>query len=342
MKMRLLILTVIMLIGCGSTPAKPTGETKELISEKFISSLTPTYKEIYRLGTMVVIDYKSDLKLDSIKIFVDNKPIAKNQWISDRLGKINYKVIAYKGAEHQSLSGQFTVVADMSPRLRKVKIVRRHPHQKDAYTQGLLFHDGYLYESTGERGRSSIRQVDIETGNVKRKRDLDDKYFGEGVALLGDKLYQLTWEEGVVFVYDLNDFSKRSELPLSGEGWGITTDGTYLYIADGSYRISKYDPVTFKKISQIEVADDTHVIDFLNELEWINGKIWANVYTTDLIAIIDPQTGAVESYLDCRKLHESITNAAEADVLNGIAFDPKTGRIWLTGKDWDTLFEVTQ
>lgn len=340
MRTQIWIVLSALFIGCGSTPPKSAAVTVAT-TEKLLKSLKPTYKELFAKGSTVTISYTPAEGVDSVHIFVDTLRLKGNEWVADKTGKINYKVTAYKGSESQSLSGQFTVVSNTEPRLQKIRIVAKYPHQADAYTQGLIFHGGNFFESTGERGRSSIREVDIKSGKILRKRDLDKKYFGEGLALLADKLYQLTWEEGVIFVYDINDFEKRTELPLSGEGWGITTDGTYLYISDGSHKITKYDPDGFRKISQIEVVDNRHTIDYLNELEWIDGKIWANVYTTDLIAVINPQTGIVERYLDCRELVNKIGNATQADVLNGIAYDPKTRRIWLTGKDWDSLFEVT-
>lgn len=342
MRNRLLLFTSVILIACGSTPPKTAPAAKSEEAAKLIKSVKPSYKETFAQGSTIEIGYTPVSTVDSVQISVDGQRIKGTKYTAptDHLGKINYTVTAFKAGESQTMNGQFTVLAAREPEVRKVNIKAQYPHDPTAYTQGLLYHDGKLYESTGERGRSSIRVSEVATGKVLRKRDLDKKYFGEGLALLGGKLYQLTWEEGVVFVYDIDNFENRTELPLAGEGWGITTDGTHLYVTDGSTRITKYD-AAFRKISSVEVADNRQTINFLNELEWINGKIWANVYTTDLIAVINPETGVVEQYIDCSVLNQKIGNKATADVLNGIAYDPTSKKIWLTGKDWDTLFEIT-
>lgn len=220
------------------------------------------------------------------------------------------------------------------------EVVAEYPHDPGAYTQGLLWHDGKLYESTGEYGHSSIRQVDLKTGKVGRKADLSNRFFGEGLALVGDSLlYQLTWQEQRCLVYRLSDFRQVASFAYQGEGWGLTTRGDSLYMTDGTAWIRVMDPNGFKMIRRFQVRDaDGPVID-LNELEWIDGRIWANVYLTNRIAVIDPQTGFVTHYINCEALETKITLRRDTDVFNGIAVDD-TGRIFVTGKRWDKLFEI--
>lgn len=336
-----------MLLGCSSaTPtatsssANTTPQTKQLT---LLKSVTPSYKESFAQGANVKIDYKSDGKIDSVVVTIDGKRLQDDLSYKapmDRVGRVSYSVKAFKGGESHTMNGEFTVLSATKPKIQRVSVVRKYPHSKNSYTQGLLYHDSKLYESTGEYGKSALQIVELESGEIIESKKLDKKYFGEGLALLNGKLYQLTWEQGVVFVYDFNDFDKVIQFPIAGEGWGITTDGKYLYVSNGSSVITKYDSENFTKVSQFEVADNVQKLMYINELEWIDGKIWANVYTTNVVAVINAQNGVVERYIDCSLLVESIGNQATADVLNGIAHDPKSGRLWLTGKNWDTLFEV--
>lgn len=347
MRLKSVLLIPVILLSCGQTPSTVTTTTPQTASlskeSKLLQSVTPSYKETFAQGELVKFAYKTDGVVDSVRIVVDGNRVTGEQMQAqeDRVGRVAYRVTAFKGDENHSMDGEFLVVARNAPKVERIKIKKSYPHSTNAYTQGLLFHDGKLYESTGQYGASSLRMVDVSSGKVLKNKDLDEKYFGEGLALLNGKLYQLTWEEGVVFVYDLQTFELVKEYKIAGEGWGVTTDGTHLYVADGTHRISKYDPDGFRKMSQIEVVDNKQRVTYLNELEWINGKIWANIYTSNIIAVINPKSGVVERYIDCSELVNKIGNASSADVLNGIAHDPKTGRIWLTGKEWDKLFEVT-
>lgn len=221
------------------------------------------------------------------------------------------------------------------------RIVAEYPHDPDAYTQGLVFIDGTLYEGTGLEGRSSLRRVDLETGEVLQSEPLDDEHFGEGVAVLGDRIYQLTWQTGQCFVYDRETFMLEETFTYETEGWGLTTDGERLIMSDGSDRIVYRDPATFEETGHIDVADGDAPIQYLNELEFIGEEIWANIYTTDWIVRIDPTTGDVTGWIDLTGLL-AVDDIPErgVDVLNGIAHDPETGRIFVTGKLWPTLFEI--
>lgn len=220
------------------------------------------------------------------------------------------------------------------------EIVARYPHDPTAYTQGLLMHNGLFYESTGLYGNSSLRVVEPETGKVLQNVPLEERYFGEGLALLNDKLYQLTWRENTGFVYDLATLEQINTWQYDTEGWGLTTDGTHLIMSDGSDKLRWIDPVTFEVRKEIEVTLDDQPVTRLNELEWIEGEIFANVYTTETILRIDPQTGKVLTVLDMSGLMPEANKSDPNQVLNGIVYDPGTKRLFVTGKLWDVLYEV--
>lgn len=220
-----------------------------------------------------------------------------------------------------------------------VSVVAEYPHDVKAYTQGLFFHDGFLYESTGQYGASSFRKVDLATGKVLRRLDFDDRYFVEGSAVLGDELYILTWTNKVAFIYDAGTLEYKSAYSYPREGWGLTADGRKLYATDGSACLYVMDG-RFKVEKRLTVKMNGRPVRFLNELEYIDGRIWANVYTSDLIVIINPESGVVEGTVDCTGLLPSKLRTPSADVLNGIAYNPADGKIYLTGKNWPRLYEI--
>lgn len=222
-----------------------------------------------------------------------------------------------------------------------LKVEGTYPHDVTAYTQGLFFHDGELYETTGQYGTSSIRKVDLKSGNVLSMQSVDRRYFLEGSCVLNGRLYVLTWMENVCFVYDVASMRKVGELRNPREGWGLTTDGKDLIMSDGSSKIYFLDPMTFMEKNSIEVTLNGRKVGYVNELEYIDGKIWANVYTTDSIIIIDPQSGKVEGVVDCKGLLPNNLRKPTTDVLNGIAWDSKTKSLYLTGKYWPKLYKVS-
>lgn len=229
--------------------------------------------------------------------------------------------------------------ADASVKTYKLEVVAEYPHDTESYTQGLFFHNDQLYESTGLHGKSTFRKVDLESGTSLKRLEFDKKYFVEGSVMLGDKLYILTWESKVAFVYDANTLEYKSTWSYPREGWGITTDGKQLIASDGSATLFFMDE-NFALQRRLVVKHEERPVRWLNELEYIDGKIWANVYTTDEIVIINPRNGRVEGVIDCRGLLPKGLYAPDTDVLNGIAYNAKTGKIYLTGKNWPRLYEV--
>ena len=223
------------------------------------------------------------------------------------------------------------------------RVVHAYPHDTQAFTEGLFFHDGDLYESTGYEGHSSIRRVRLATGRPVQSRALDPRYFGEGIVAFGDRLIQLTWRSGVGFVYDLKTFAPKAEFRYPGEGWALTTDGRRLYMSDGTPDLRMLDPDTLRETGRITVIDGGRPVPMLNELEWVKGEILANVWMTDRIARIDPRTGRVTGWIDLTGLLGQPHGEGAPggpDVLNGIAYDAARDRLFVTGKYWPRLYEI--
>lgn len=220
-----------------------------------------------------------------------------------------------------------------------VKILKTYPHDPHAFIQGLEYFDGFFYESTGEMGQSSLRKVDVETGKVLQKTDLSSQYFGEGLTIFHGKIFQLTWLTKLGFVYDVRTFRKLREFHYYGEGWGLTHDGTNLILSDGTNRLRYLDPEKFKVVRTLEVYAGNEAVTNLNELEFIQNDIYANVWHSNRIARIDGSTGQVRAWIDCSALGSQEQKEPEA-VLNGIAFDSARHRFFVTGKDWSHVFEI--
>lgn len=218
--------------------------------------------------------------------------------------------------------------------------VNSYAHDPGAFTQGLVFHAGSLYESTGGHGTSSLRKVDLASGNVLQRVAVPQMYFAEGLALLGERLYQLTWQQGTAFVYDRATLKPTGTLSYKGEGWGLTTDGQSLILSDGTSVLQFLDPTTFEVKRKLPVTDGGDPVHLLNELEWVRGEIWANVWHKDQIARINPETGRVIGWADLTHLAPAIRAQNPEAVLNGIAFDEQTGRVFVTGKLWPVLYEI--
>ncbi len=237
-------------------------------------------------------------------------------------------VLLNQGPTAQSLPQHYTY-----------SIVKTYPHDQTAFTQGLVYENGFLYEGTGLRGQSTLRRVQLETGNVLQSYSLPEEYFGEGITIFGDKIIQLTWRSNKGFVYDKNSFALLQEFGYPTEGWGITNDGNRLIMSDGTANLYYLDPLTFQRTGQVTVQDNSTLVTRLNELEYINGEIYANIWMQEKIAIINPQTGQVRAWIDLTGITHS-ENLYAGDVLNGIAYDPETNRLFVTGKEWSLIFEI--
>jgi glutamine cyclotransferase len=239
-----------------------------------------------------------------------------------------------------AVSAQVPAIPPPSSRVPvyKYTIVHSYPHDPDAFTEGLEYRDGFLYESTGLNGRSSIRKVKIETGEVVQNRNIGKDYFGEGITFWKDELFQLTWSTEVGFVYDAKTLASKKSFNYKGEGWALTHNADSLIMSDGTAELRFIDPVTFKERRRITVTDHGVPIKYVNELEWIKGEIFANIYTTDYIARIDPSTGRVTGWIDVRGMLPRQNDGNT--VPNGIAYDAEHDRLFVTGKNWAKLFEI--
>lgn len=229
--------------------------------------------------------------------------------------------------------------ADAQVKEYSLEVVAEYPHDTESYTQGLFFNDGQMYESTGLHGKSTFRMVDMQTGEAVKRLDFDDKYFVEGSVMWKGNLYILTWETKMAFVYDAETLEYKSSWKYPREGWGITTDGKQLIASDGSAYLYFMNE-NFALDRKVRVTIEDRPIRFINELEYIDGKIWANVYTSDEIVIINPKDGRIQGVVDCRGLLPKELRTPTTDVLNGIAYNPADGKIYLTGKNWPKLYEV--
>jgi glutamine cyclotransferase len=220
------------------------------------------------------------------------------------------------------------------------EVLNSWPHDAEAYTQGLVFHDGALFESTGLRGSSSLRRVELKTGKVKKKVEVSRAYFAEGMTIFQDKIFQLTWQEQKGFVYDLKKFKQEGEFTYEGQGWGLTHDNHSLILSDGTNRIRFLDPVTFQVQRTISVYDNGQALTELNELEYIKGEIYANIWKSDRIVRLDPNTGKINAWIDMTGLHHIGDGSDAENCLNGIAYDAETDRLFVTGKRWPKVFEI--
>lgn len=230
------------------------------------------------------------------------------------------------------------VLSDITPEVWIAEIVATYPHEATSFTQGLEFNDGVLFEGTGQKGMSFVARVNLNTGNIEKKMELAGNYFGEGISVLGDELFQITWQEQTCFVYDKKELQLKRDMKYTGEGWGLCNDGESLIMSDGTERLTFRNPADFRITRTIEVYDDKGPITKLNELEYIDGLIYANVWMTNSVVVIQPDNGKVIAVIDGSALVREGRNGG--DVMNGIAYDKRSGKIYMTGKNWTKLFEV--
>ncbi len=290
----------------------------------------------------IIIESKSGQVIDSAAYYLNEKEVSSETTLKDlKLGVNSAKVKIYSNGIEHSLARSFDVYSNKKPDIMTYEIIREYNHDQNAYTQGLEFYGSSLYESTGLNGKSSLRKVDLNNGVILKVLNLEYEYFAEGLTILNDRIFQLTWRNKIGFIYDL-DFNKIGSFDYnkSIEGWGLTNDGEYIYKSDGTSKIWRLDPDTLEEIDFIDVMTDKSRIRNINELEFIDGKIYANTYqqNRDVIIIINPKNGAVESVVDFTGIRNRVQNSPETDVMNGIA--ELNGRLFVTGKNWNKLFEV--
>lgn len=313
-----------------------------------IKEQKPSYKNNETLT--VSLENTKQKKVDSVVYFIDQNHIGtasadqpfsislENQKLGNRI--LHAKI--YMGRSTENPSKDIYVLASERPKLYTYKIINEYPHDIEAYTQGLEFHGEYLYESTGQYGKSSLRKTNYKTGEVLKQIDLDNTYFGEGITIKNNKIYQLTWRENVGFIYNLETLEKTGSFVYSksNEGWGLCNDGETIYKSDGTEKIWTLNKDNLTEESYIEIFTNTSRIKSVNELEWIEGKIYANIFQQNAIAIINPKNGAVEGVIDLSDLQSKVKQHQFLDVLNGIAYKGEKNRLFVTGKNWDKLFEI--
>lgn len=342
----LLIICILLLIGMSCSHSAPK-KSRQPVSHIVLSAsqlpLGGSLKISVRVKPKGGELKRVDLYLNH-KLMYSSTSTEFNYELNDvsELGRHQIKVLALKTDGREGVNfKEFDVLSTHSPEELQVKVLHAYPHNPKFFTEGLEVHDGRFYESTGEYGESSIYEFDLKTGAVRREVPLDKKYFGEGMTILRDKIYQLTYKARKGFVYDLNTLKQLDTFSYTNkEGWGLTNDGKQLIKSDGTEYIYFFNKDTYQPIRRIAVCDNKGAIAHINELEYYQGAIYANVWTTNYILKIDAQTGAVLAKIDCSKLPSLLANLSQADVLNGIAIDKSTGKIYLTGKYFDKLFEV--
>lgn len=321
-----------------------TEEEKDI--NKLFSLETSTNKTKYTFGETVQfsVSNKKNREIGTINYHINDEKIDANEFTftTGKLGTKTIKATFTFNDDIVILKKKIEILSQNKPRVLNFEIVNEYPHDINAYTQGLEFYKGELYESTGQYKKSTLRKVNYKTGEIIRKIDLDPTHFGEGLTFLNDELYQLTWQSKIGFVYNPEDFSKTKTFKYikSNQGWGICNDGKTLYKSDGTEKIWTLNNTTLEEENYIQIYTNTSKIKSVNELEWINGKIYANIYERNGIAIINPINGEVEAVINCNSLKEKVTQHPELNVLNGIAYNPETQTIFVTGKNWDKLFEI--
>ncbi|MEO6522559.1 MAG: glutaminyl-peptide cyclotransferase [Mucilaginibacter sp.] len=321
-------------------------------------SISPDAGTRYNQGQDIAIKVSvpSSIKADSIQYLIDSIRItSRKDTLTAKLKtdslKLGFKLITAKvfsGGQSQEVSTNVLLLAAKAPEVLTYVVEKTYPHDTTSYTEGLQYVDGYLYESTGEKGKSHLLKTDVANGKILQSVKLDSMYFGEGIAVIGNKIIQLTWQEKVGFIYDKTTFKQLGTFNYNWgkEGWGMCFDGTTVYNDDSTNRIFMLNKDNYQPKGFIDVYDDKGPINQLNELEYIDGKIYANIYTTDTIVVIDPKTGAVLQTVDLKNLYPLSSRPAsfgsdpDNNVLNGIAWDSFGKRLFITGKKWDKMFQV--
>nr|WP_321487666.1 glutaminyl-peptide cyclotransferase [uncultured Draconibacterium sp.] len=345
-----IVLIFCLLVSFFSCSNKSNKRPRKPVSS---ISIKPS-KQLYTSGDKVTLDIKTRLRdgdLKSVKVYYEGQLIKESTDLKfevtdielDHVGNTSFKVDAEKtDGLKNSRTKTINVISEIAPKQLTYQVIEKYPHLKTSYTQGLEYYNGYLYEGTGETGHSKLMKIDIKTGKPLQSIDMDDKYFGEGITILNNKIYQLTYHAQKGFVYDLETFAVIDSFTYKSEqGWGLTNDGTNLIMSDGTNILTWLNPDDFSIVKTIQVANNRGNMNVLNELEYIDGIIYANIYTTNYIVKIDAQTGKVLEEINMEGLIDMYHRPNDRiDVLNGIAYDAKNNRMFVTGKLWPMLFEV--
>lgn len=343
LKVKLLVITILGILSISC-------KEDENALKNLFSIENSTIKPILKLEESIdlVLQNKEKKTIDSVIYYINDIKIGSvkgNQKLpfslsNQKLGNQIIKALVYFEGKNIDITTGFSIFASFEPKILSFKILNTYPHDINAYTQGFEFYNGILLEGTGQYKESTLRKTDYKTGKVIEQIKLEEKYFGEGITVLNDKIYQLTWQEKTGFIYDAKTLKLEKTFSFETEGWGITNDGEKIYMSDGSEKIYILNPETLKVEDYINVYTNGAKIEAVNEMEWINGKIWANIYQKDAIAVINPKTGAVENVINCGELRSKVTQHQELDAFNGIAYNPVTKTYFVTGKNWDKTFEI--
>ncbi len=336
-------------VGVKNLAEETELETNTTKYQSKIDIVQPEAGKVFKRGQSLFVKLnilEDERQIDSLEYFINNKKISlKQDSISTKDFRSGRNFITVKShnsdGSTDNASTYVMVLSDFIPETRKVKFIKKFPHDVTAYTQGLIYTNGFLYEGTGQYRESLLKKIDLENNELIQSYNLPKEVFGEGIVEHKGKIYQITWQSKRAFVYDLKTFNLIHEFQYDTEGWGITNYEDNLIMSDGTQNLYILDPESFVVIDQLQVTDNVGPINNLNELEWINGKIWANVYLTNTIVIIDPRTGFVEQKLDLTNLVPDTYANAHDNVLNGIAYDKKKDKIYVTGKRWPVLYEIT-
>jgi len=331
-----IIFLSVILVSCGSNSGQKKSDFSiKINAEKGNISISETL-------TLSLVNKKNH-SIDSLVYTLNGKKVSENFALNNhKLGKHSVEATVYFNNEKQTVNTSVTILNNEAPKIYKFNIINEYPHDITSYTQGIEFFNDTIYESTGQYKESKLRKIGYKTGEIIKNINLANEYFGEGLTILNDKIYQLTWQEGTGFVYDVNTFDKLSSFKYgnSKEGWGLCNNTKTIYKSDGTEKIWLLNPETLVEQDYIQVFTNKGKIGRINELEWVSGQIYANIYQKNGVAIINPKNGAVIGVIDFSALKEKVTQHDKLDVLNGIAYNPKTKTIFVTGKRWDKLFEV--
>lgn len=355
------LLLVTWAISCSGRPGKNIVEEKEISTimgqeppARLIKMAAPDENTGFKLGEAIQVTIEAVNKNqppDSVLISYDGTRVltlTTDPWqcsvpssLSQSTGRKSLKATPYrKGRAGATITRFMIIYSDVIPERYGYRIIASYPHSRDAFTQGLFYDGGFIYEGTGQEAGSSLRKIELKTGKILQQLNLSSNLFGEGITLYKDRIYQVTWTSKVGFVYDKTTFNQINKLYYQTQGWGLATTEDRIVMSDGTNVLYFFEPEMFTLVSRLEVYDNEKMIDQLNELEYVNGEIWSNIWMTDLIARIDPSSGKVLGYIDLKGILKDPDTDTSVKVLNGIAYDKEGNRIFVTGKNWPKLFEI--